>query len=58
MIIVGNVMLLIPGMLLTNSIRDIFSGDTLSALMNFCNAFLLASLIAFGFALPIFIWGV
>ena len=57
MIIVGNVMLLIPGMLLTNSIRDIFSGDTLSALMNFCNAFLLASLIAFGFALPIFIWG-
>ena len=58
MIIVGNVMLLIPGMLLTNSIRDIFSGDTLSALMNFCNAFLLASLIAFGFALPIFIWGI
>lgn len=58
MIIVGNVMLLIPGMLLTNSIRDIFSGDTLSAMMNFCNAFLLASLIAFGFALPIFIWGV
>ena len=57
LISVGNVMLLIPGMLLTNSIRDIFSGDTLSALMNFCNAFLLASLIAFGFALPIFIWG-
>lgn len=58
LISVGNVMLLIPGMLLTNSIRDIFSGDTLSAIMNFCNAFLLASLIAFGFALPTFLWGV
>ena len=53
---VGNVMLLIPGMLLTNSIRDMFSGDILSALLGFCNAFLLATLIAFGFALPTYIW--
>lgn len=53
---IGNIMLLIPGMLLTNSIRDIFNGDTLSALLGFCNAFLLAALIAFGFALPTLIW--
>ncbi len=56
LISVGNVMLLIPGMLLTNSIRDMFSGDTISALHGFCNAFLLAALIALGFALPSFLW--
>lgn len=56
LISVGNVMLLIPGMLLTNSMRDMFSGDTLSALLGFCNAFLLAALIAFGFALPSYLW--
>ena len=53
---IGNIMLLIPGMQLTNSIRDVFNGDTLSALLGFCNAFLLAALIAFGFALPTLIW--
>lgn len=53
---IGNIMLLIPGMQLTNSIRDIFNGDTLSALMGFCNAFVLAGLIAFGFALPLLMW--
>ena len=56
LISIGNIMLLIPGMQLTNSIRDIFNGDTLSALMGFCNAFFLAALIAFGFALPSLIW--
>ena len=56
MISIGNIMLLIPGMQLTNSIRDIFSGDTLSALLGFCNAFLLAALIALGFALPTLIF--
>ena len=52
MISIGNIMLLIPGMQLTNSFRDIFSGDTLSAMLGFCNAFLLAALIALGFAMP------
>lgn len=53
---IGNIMLLIPGMQLTNSIRDIFNGDTLSALLGVCNAFVLAALIAFGFALPTLVW--
>ncbi len=53
---IGNIMLLIPGMQLTNSIRDIFNGDTLSALLGVCNALVLAALIAFGFALPLLIW--
>lgn len=53
---IGNIMLLIPGMQLTNSIRDVFNGDTLSAILGFCNAFVLAALIAFGFALPTLIW--
>lgn len=51
LISIGNIMLLIPGLLLTNSIRDMFSGDILTSLLNFCNAFLLAVLIALGFAL-------
>ena len=54
---IGNIMLLIPGLQLTNAIRDIFSGDTLSALLGFLNASLLAMLIAFGFALPMLISG-
>jgi uncharacterized membrane protein YjjP (DUF1212 family) len=53
---IGNIMLLIPGLQLTNSMRDIFSGDTLSALLRFCNACVLAMLIAFGFALPAHLW--
>ncbi len=56
MISIGNIMLLIPGMQLTNSIRDVFSGDTLSAMLGFCNAFLLAALIALGFAMPTLIF--
>ncbi len=56
LISIGNIMLLIPGLQLTNSFRDIFSGDTLSAMLGFSNAFLLAALIALGFALPTLIF--
>lgn len=44
-------MLLIPGIALTNSLRDMFSGDTISGLMRFIEAIILALTIAFGFAL-------
>lgn len=51
MISIGNIMLLIPGIALTNSLRDMFSGDTISGLMRFIEAIILALTIAFGFAL-------
>lgn len=51
MISIGNIMLLIPGVALTNSLRDMFSGNTISGLMRFIEAVLLALTIAFGFAL-------
>ena len=50
MISIGNIMLLIPGIALTNSLRDMFTGNTISGLLRFSEAILLALTIAFGFA--------
>ena len=50
MISIGNIMLLIPGIPLTNSLRDMFTGNTISGLLRFSEAILLALAIAFGFA--------
>ena len=49
---IGNIMLLIPGIALTNSIRDMFSGDTISGLLRFTEALILSIFIAWGFAIP------
>lgn len=54
---IGNIMLLIPGIALTNSIRDMFSGDTISGALRFTEAILLAMTIAFGFAVASLIGG-
>ena len=51
MISIGNIMLLIPGIPLTNSLRDMFSGNTISGMMRFLEAIIMALVIAFGFAL-------
>lgn len=50
-IIIGNIMLLIPGIALTNSIRDLISGDSISGLLRFLNAMLGAAAIAAGYIL-------
>lgn len=50
MINIGVIMLLIPGIPLTNSLRDVFSGDTMSGMMRCCEALVLAVVIAWGFA--------
>lgn len=47
---IGNIMLLIPGIPLTNAIRDMFQGDTISGLLRFAEALLLAVCVAVGFA--------
>lgn len=47
---IGDVMLLIPGILLTNSLRDMFSGDTITGGVRFIEASLVAMMIAMGFS--------
>ena len=50
-IIIGNIMLLIPGIALTNSLRDMISGDIMSGLLRFFDAILVAAAIAAGYIL-------
>lgn len=49
-IIIGNIMLLIPGLGLTVSLRDMIGGDTISGLLGLCEAVLKALAVAAGFA--------
>lgn len=51
MICIGNVMLLIPGISFTTSLRDMISGDTISGLLGLVEALLRAVAIAIGFAI-------
>ena len=51
MIIIGGIMLLIPGIALTNSLRDMISGDIMSGMLRFFDAILVAAAIAAGYIL-------
>ena len=57
LISIGNIMLLIPGIAFTNSLRDMFSGDTITGLIRFMESILLALVIALGFTFAGFILG-
>lgn len=48
-IIIGNIMLLIPGLAFCNGLRDLIVGDTISGGLSLCNALLCALAIALGF---------
>lgn len=50
-ITIGNIMLLIPGISFTTSLRDIINGDTISGLVGISEAAIKAIAIAIGFAL-------
>ncbi len=50
-IIIGNIMLLIPGIALTNSLRDMISGDIMTGILRFFDAVLVAAAIAAGYIL-------
>lgn len=56
-IMIGDIMLLIPGIPFTNSIRDILLGDTLSGIVRFVEALLLAIVLTLGFLAAIFLAG-
>ena len=56
---IGDIMLLIPGILMTNSIRDILIGDTISGVMRLVESLLWAGALACGFMCAIlFVGGV
>lgn len=56
-IVIGNIMLLIPGVGFTTSLRDMINGDTISGLLGLAESLLKAFAIALGFALVIVLWG-
>ena len=56
-IAIGNIMLLIPGIALTNSLRDLISGDTIAGLLRLCEAVVIALSVAIGFGLASAIFG-
>lgn len=56
-IMIGGIMLLIPGIAMTNSLRDMLIGDLASGLLRLVNSLLLATAIACGFALPLILTG-
>lgn len=57
LIMIGDIMLLIPGIAFTNSMRDIFAGDTISGVMRLIEALLIAGILAFGFMSAIWLIG-
>ena len=58
---IGTLMLLVPGMALTNAMREIMAGDIFSGLNRTAEVFLVAAAIALGMAFPVVlghnVWG-
>lgn len=58
MIMLGDIMLVIPGIAITNAVRDVLIGDTISGIMRFIEAMLWAGCLAFGFMSAIWLVGI
>ena len=56
-ILIGIIMLLIPGIMLTNSIRDILLGDIISGSLRLVEAILMAAVLALGMMAAIWLRG-
>ena len=56
-VMIGDIMLLIPGLAMTNAIRDILVGDTISGVMRLIESLLWAGALAVGFMLGIWLMG-
>lgn len=56
MISIGNIMLFIPGVMFTNSLRDMFSGDTITGLIRCAESLLIAVIVALGFTVASFVF--
>lgn len=56
-VLIGNIMTLIPGIGLTNALRDLFVGDSIAGLLRSIEAMLMALAIAAGYFLCMWIYG-
>lgn len=56
-IMIGGIMLLIPGIAMTNSVRDMLTGDIVTGMLRLTNSLLQAAVIACGFALSLMVTG-
>ena len=56
-VLIGIIMLLIPGIMLTNSIRDILLGDIISGSLRLVEAILMAATLALGMMAAIWLMG-
>ncbi len=56
-VMIGNIMLLIPGLALTTSFRDMLCGDIIAGLIRMVESVMVAAAIAVGYAIPIFFLG-
>ena len=56
-VIIGNIMTLIPGVGLTNALRDLFTGDSIASMLRFIEAVLTALAIAAGYFVATFLFG-
>lgn len=56
-IMIGTIMMLIPGLAFGTSIRDLLCGDTLSGILQLIQSLLLAAIIAFGYTIAIICLG-
>ncbi len=57
MVMIGTIMLLIPGLAFGNAIRDLLCGDTVAGLLKTVQSGLLTIMIVLGYALSIFLLG-
>ncbi len=57
MIMIGTIMLVIPGLSFGNAVRDLLFGDTVSGLIQFVQAIMVAVMVAFGFIVAIKMFG-
>ncbi len=57
MIMIGTIMLLIPGLAFGNAVRDLLFGDTVSGIIQLVRAILIAVMVAFGFIVAIMLFG-
>lgn len=57
-VIIGNIMLLIPGLAMVNAFKDLISGDMITGLLRLADSLVQAVAIAIGFALILFPMGV
>ena len=57
-IIIGDIMLLVPGLAITNSVRDMIKGDMLSGILRLLESVLIAVSMTIGFAIPQMLMGI